>query len=184
VERTSRLEAVREPCMSTPAVAPTSDRSTRILTSIDPHSPDLRLCLTTSAECEVIDLTDDLADFLALTGLRRGVLVVHTLHTTTAVLVNEREPLLHGDLFRQLERLAPRDLPYDHDDPTRRVVNRTDTERTNGHAHCRAMLLGSSVSLPIVDGRALLGRWQRVLFVELDGPQERTVVATIVGGRR
>ena len=115
---------------------------------------------------------------------RRGLLVVHTLHTTTAILVNEQEPLLHDDLFRQLERLAPRDLAYDHDDPTRRVVNRTDTERTNGHAHCRAMLLGSTVSLPVIDGRLVLGRWQRVLFVELDGPQERTVVATVAGGER
>ena len=82
------------------------------------------------------------------------------------------------------KQIAPRALAYDHDDPIRRVVNRTDTERTNGHAHCRAMLLGSTVSLPIIDGRLVLGRWQRVLFVELDGPQERTVVATVTGGDR
>jgi secondary thiamine-phosphate synthase enzyme len=144
----------------------------------------VRLRLTTSAECEVFDLTDQLEDFLVLTGLQRGLLVVHTLHTTTAVIVNEQEPLLHDDLFRQLERLAPSEMAYDHDDPTRRVVNRTDTERTNGHAHCRAMLLGSTVSLPVIDGRPVLGRWQRVLFVELDGPQERTVVATVTGGER
>ncbi|AMY08725.1 secondary thiamine-phosphate synthase enzyme [Luteitalea pratensis] len=155
-----------------------------IVRTIDSNGPYMRLRLTTSAECEVIDLTDQLEEFLELTGLLRGVLIVHTLHTTTAVIINEREPLLHGDLFRQLERLAPRELAYDHDDPIRRVVNRTDTERTNGHAHCRAMLLGSTLSLPIIDGRLVLGRWQRVLFVELDGPQERTVVATVVGGER
>ena len=170
--------------MSTTAFAPARHRSTGIVRTLDPHGPYVRLRLTTSAECEVVDLTDHLEDFLVLTGLRRGLLVVHTLHTTTAVLVNEQEPLLHGDLFRQLERLAPRDLAYDHDDPTRRVVNRTDTERTNGHAHCRAMLLGSTVSLPVIDGCLVLGRWQRVLFVELDGPQERTVVATVAGGQR
>jgi secondary thiamine-phosphate synthase enzyme len=170
--------------MSTTAFAPARRPSAGIVRTIDPHGPYLRLRLTTSAECEVVDLTDELEDFLVLTGLLRGLLVAHTLHTTTAVLVNEQEPLLHGDLFRQLERLAPRNLPYDHDDPTRRVVNRTDTERTNGHAHCRAMLLGSTVSLPVIDGRPVLGRWQRVLFVELDGPQERTVVATVAGGER
>ena len=167
--------------MSTTAFAP-AHTPAGIARTIDPHGPCVRLRLTTSAECEVVDLTQQLEDFLLRTGLLHGVLIVHTLHTTTAVIVNEQEPLLHGDLFRQLERLAPRDLAYDHDDPTRRVVNRTDTERTNGHAHCRAMLLGSTLSMPIIDGRLVLGRWQRVLFVELDGPQERTVVATLAGG--
>ena len=167
--------------MSTTAFAP-AHPSTGIARTIDPLGSHVRLRLTTGAECEVVDLTDQLEEFLLRTGLRRGILVVHTLHTTTAVVVNEQEPLLHGDLFRQLERLAPSNLAYDHDDSTRRVVNRTDTERTNGHAHCRAMLLGSTLSLPIIDGRLALGRWQRVLFVELDGPQERTVVAAVTGG--
>jgi secondary thiamine-phosphate synthase enzyme len=164
--------------MHTPALA---NLLTDIASSVDPNGPCLRLRVTTTMEQEVVDLTDQLEAFLLLTGLRRGLLVVHSLHTTTAVIVNEQEPLLHGDMFRQLERLVPRDEAYDHDDPTRRVVNRTDAERTNGHAHCRAMLLGSTVSLPIVDGRLVLGRWQRVLFVEFDGPQERTIVATISG---
>jgi secondary thiamine-phosphate synthase enzyme len=164
--------------MHTPALA---NLLTDIASSVDPNGPCLRLRVTTTMEQEVVDLTDQFEAFLLLTGLRRGLLVVHSLHTTTAVIVNEQEPLLHGDMFRQLERLVPRDEAYDHDDPTRRVINRTDAERTNGHAHCRAMLLGSTVSLPIVDGRLVLGRWQRVLFVEFDGPQERTIVATISG---
>ncbi len=167
--------------MSMSVLAPTTGPATPFARSYDPDGPYLRLRVSTGAEQEVIDLTDQLEAFLLLTGVTRGLLVVHTLHTTTAIVVNEGEPLLHGDLFRQLERLAPRSLAYDHDDPTRRVVNRVDRERTNGHAHCRAMLLGSSACVPVVSGRLLLGRWQRVLLVELDGPQERTVVATIVG---
>ena len=167
--------------MSTTAFAPAPVPAATARTR-DPHDSCLRLRLTTGAECEVLDLTDQLEEFLRRTGVRGGILAVHTLHTTTAVLVNEQEPLLHGDFLRQLERLAPRELAYDHDDSTRRVVNRTDAERTNGHAHCRAMLLGSTVWLPIMDGRLVLGRWQRVLFVELDGPQERTVVASVAGG--
>ena len=157
---------------------------TEIARTFDPAGPFLRLRLQTTAAREVVDLTEQLEAFLVLSSLRRGLLSVHTLHTTTAVVVNEQEPLLHEDLFRQLERLAPSSLAYDHDDPTRRVVNRVDRERTNGHAHCQAMLLGSSACVPIVGGRLLLGRWQRVLFIELDGPQERTVVATIAGGTR
>lgn len=168
--------------MHTTALALTSVPSADIARTVDPHGPYLRLRVMTASEYQVIDLTNQVEAFLLLTGIRRGLLVVHTLHTTTAVLVNEQEPLLHGDLLGQLERLAPSGAAYDHDDPTRRVVNRTDTERTNGHAHLRAMLLGSAASIPIIDGRLMLGRWQRVLLVELDGPQERTVVATIAGG--
>lgn len=168
--------------MHTTAVALPSVAPADIARSVDPHGPYLRLRVRTSSEFQVIDLTDQLEAFLVLTGLSRGLLVVHTLHTTTSVIVNEQEPLLHGDLLGQLELLVPSGAAYDHDDPTRRVVNRTETERTNGHAHLRAMLLGHAASLPIVDGRLMLGRWQRVLLVELDGPQERTVVATIAGG--
>jgi secondary thiamine-phosphate synthase enzyme len=170
--------------MSSPALAPALAPEAPFTRSFDPSGPYLRLRVQTGEENQVIDLTGQLEAFLVLTGLRRGVLAVSTLHTTTAIIVNEQEPLLHGDLFRQLERLAPRTVAYDHDDPTRRVVNRVDPERTNGHAHCRAMLLGSSACIPIVGGQMVLGRWQRVLFVELDGPQERTVVATIAGGAR
>ena len=69
-------------------------------------------------------------------------------------------------------RAAPRDGRYRHDDPAVRTVNLTADERPNGHAHCRALLLPTSVCLNIVDGRLQLGRWQRVFFVELDGPRE------------
>ena len=181
--------------MSTPAVAaPSVGRGARVVRASTSDGlagsagnsaggPScLRLEVTTSAASEVVDLTEHLAPFVRQQGIRYGVLAVHTLHTTTAVVINEYEPLLHEDLFRQLERLAPCAGPYAHDDVARRVVNRQDAERTNGHAHCRALLLGNGVTLPIVDGRLLLGRWQRVLFVEFDGPQVRGVVATIAGG--
>ena len=69
--------------------------------------------------------------------------------------------------------------------PTVRTVNVTDGERPNGHAHCRALLLPSSACLNVTGGRLALGRWQRVFFVELDGPRERdiSVLAFGEGGR-
>lgn len=144
----------------------------------------LLLRVMTAGETDFIDLSDRLVEFVVRAHVRTGLLAVHTLHTTTAVVVNEDEPLLRADVRRQLERLAPRASVYAHDDPRRRRVNRVPDERVNGHAHCRAVMLGSSVCLSIVEGRLLLGRWQRVLFVELDGPQERQVAATIVAGAR
>jgi secondary thiamine-phosphate synthase enzyme len=164
----------------TPGASAFAPATVTAVPGLDADGHHLRLRIQTRRDAEVVDLTAHLESFLLLTGVRHGVLAVHTLHTTTAIVVNEQEPLLHEDLFRQLERLAPRSLPYEHDDPTRRVVNRTDDERTNGHAHCQAMLLGSSVCLPIVGGRLLLGRWQRILFIELDGPQDRQVCAALI----
>jgi secondary thiamine-phosphate synthase enzyme len=104
------------------------------------------------------------------------------MHTTTAIVVNEREPLLHDDFARLFERTAPIDQRYDHDDLTVRTVNLTDDERANGHAHCRALVLPTSVCLNVVDGRMQLGCWQRVFLVELDGPRMRAVSALLLGG--
>jgi len=134
-----------------------------------------RIHLTTNHPTELIDLTDRLQGLVSDAALRTGVVNVQTLHTTSAVVINEHEPLLLTDFEALLERTAPRDGRYRHDDPAVRTVNLTAGERPNGHAHCRALLLPSSVCLNVVKGRLVLGQWQRVFFVELDGPREREV---------
>ncbi len=149
-----------------------------------PLATHLRLEVSTGHPTAFVDLTTRLTRFVSRSGVRQGILGVQTLHTTTALVLNEDEPLLRADIISQLERIAPVDMPYAHDDPTRRIVNRMPGERVNGHAHCRALALGASLCLSVVDGALLLGRWQRVLFVDLDGPQLRRVVATIVGAAR
>ncbi len=149
-----------------------------------PLATHLRLAVTTPHPTAFVDLTTRLSRFVSRSGVRHGLLGVHTLHTTTAVVLNEDEPLLRADILDQLERIAPGDVPYAHDDPARRRVNRMPDERVNGHAHCRALALGASLCLSIVDGALLLGRWQRILLVDLDGPQLRQVAATIVGAGR
>lgn len=140
-----------------------------------------RIHVTTRYPTEFVDLTDQLAPLVADAGLRFGVLNVQTLHTTTAVVVNEHEPLLLADFQAMLEAAAPADRRYDHDDPIARTVNVTDGERPNGHAHCRALLLPSSACLNVAKGRLLLGRWQRVFLVELDGPREREISVLAFG---
>lgn len=134
-----------------------------------------RIHLTTSHPTELIDLTDRLQSLVSDAVLRTGVVNVQTLHTTSAVVINEHEPLLLTDFEALLERTAPRDGRYRHDDPAVRTVNLTAEERANGHAHCRALLLPSSVCLNVVKGQLVLGQWQRIFFVELDGPREREV---------
>jgi secondary thiamine-phosphate synthase enzyme len=137
--------------------------------------------LSTTRSTEFIDLTDRLERLVAESGIRSGIVNVQSLHTTTAVVVNEHEPLLLTDFQDLLEAAAPVRGPYRHDDTTARTVNVTDAERPNGHAHCRALLLPSSVCLNVTSGRLVLGQWQRVFFVELDGSRERQISVLVFG---
>lgn len=136
--------------------------------------------VTTRHPTEFIDLTDRLERLVADMGVRVGILNVQTLHTTTAVVVNEHEPLLLADFQAVLEAAAPRDGRYRHDDMPVRTVNMTDAERPNGHAHCRALLMPPSACLNVVQGRLRLGQWQRVFLVELDGPRDRELSVLMV----
>jgi len=130
---------------------------------------------------DCIDVTTAVADVIRDGGLRNGFVVAQTQHTTTGVMVNEYEPLLLEDVEALFERVAPAAARTAHDDFRRRRVNLMPGERRNGHAHCRALLLRTSEWLAVVDGALVLGRWQRVFFVECDGDQTRQLLVTLVG---
>ena len=138
----------------------------------------------TESPTQFIDLTADLEAFIEASGVQSGLLNVQSLHTTAAIVVNEHEPLLLGDMARLLERLAPADDVYRHDNITLRTVNCVIGEPPNGHSHCRALLLAPAAVLNVVDGHLQLGRWQRVFLVELDGPRTRGVSLMLLGERR
>jgi secondary thiamine-phosphate synthase enzyme len=140
-----------------------------------------RIQLATERPTQFVDLTDRLQAIIAAAGVCTGLLNVQTLHTTTAIVVNEHEPLLLADFALLLEGAAPAHTGYRHDDLSARTENLTLGERPNGHAHCRALLLPPSVCLNVIDGRLQLGRWQRVFFVELDGPRTRQVSVLLLG---
>jgi secondary thiamine-phosphate synthase enzyme len=140
-----------------------------------------RIRVATAEAVEFIDLTDRIEALAVDAGIHAGIVNIQSLHTTTAVIVNEHEPLLLADFAALLARTAPRHAPYRHDDMDVRTVNLAPGERANGHAHCHALLLGSSASLNIANGRLQLGRWQRVFLVELDGPRTREVSVVVFG---
>ena len=147
-------------------------------TSIHQHT---KIRVTTERPTQFVDVTDRLEALVAEAGIRFGFVNVQTLHTTTAIVVNELEPLLLSDFATLLENVAPRDGGYRHDDVTARTVNVTPDEPVNGHAHCRALLLAPSACLNVIDGKLLLGRWQRVFMAELDGPRAREISVLILG---
>src|SRR5207237_8543033 len=107
----------------------------------------------TSCPTEFIDLTDRLASLVAMSGVRTGLLNVQSLHTTLGIIVNEHEPLLLADFATLLEKPAPRQARYRHDDTAVRTVTLTHGERVNGHAHCQARLRAPSACPHLIDRR-------------------------------
>jgi len=138
--------------------------------------------LRTQSPRQVIDVTELLAERVRWSGVRHGLASIQVCHTTMGVVLNENEPLLLEDALHMLDRLAPADVRYGHDDFARRTGIEPG-ERQNGAAHCRSLLLSASQSVHVVDGRLHLGRWQRVMLVELDGPQARTLSVVVLGLR-
>ncbi len=146
------------------------------------------LSLRTERAFHVTDVTDECLDLLAASGVREGVLSVYTPHTTCAVKINERETCFLEDLRLFLEQLVPSSAYYLHDDLSirdpRTLAGTPEEEPINGHSHIKQMLIGcSSETVPIVDGRLTLGRWQRVMFIELDQARPRTISLQVQGWR-
>src|SRR5262252_8522752 len=139
-----------------------------------------RLDVTTSRATEFVDITARLQDAINTAGLSEGRLHLQSLHTTLGLTINENEPLLLGDLQATLERVAPGAEVYEHDDLLRRMDVEPDEPR-NGHAHCRYLLLQPACTLLVEAGRLVLGRWQSVFAVELDGPRQRQLALQLDG---
>jgi len=142
-----------------------------------------RVRIRTTEAVGIVDLTARVEAFLRSARLEAGWVNVQTRHTTTGICVNENEPLLLTDILALLERLAPRDARYAHDELHLRPGLPPD-ERPNGHAHAKALLLRTAETVNVAAGRLQLGTWQRVLLVELDGPREREVSLLALGERR
>jgi secondary thiamine-phosphate synthase enzyme len=141
-----------------------------------------RLVLETREPIQFLDITDEVLDLVRDVGLRQGVVTIFSRHTTAAVCIQEDEPLLLEDLREFLQRSAPPHAHYRHNDFRVRTVHMHDDESPNGHAHCLQLMLGTSQSVPVEDGELLLGTWQRIFVVELDGPRPaREVILQVVG---
>jgi secondary thiamine-phosphate synthase enzyme len=140
----------------------------------------LRLDFATSGQTEFVDLTPRIRDEVARAGLRNGRVYLQSLHTTLGLAVNENEPLLLRDFEGMLERIAPTGAGYEHDDFTRRFDIAVD-ESVNGHAHCRQLVLSAFVTLLVEEGELVLGTWQSIFAVELDGPRRRQLALQIDG---
>lgn len=135
----------------------------------------------TGKELDFIDLTEKVEDFINQSQMKTGFVNIQTLHTTCPLLLNENEPLLLDDVRNHLKNLSPKDLPYNHNDFTRRTVNMCKDECENGHSHCLALHFPSNLTINIIEGKLQLGQWQRIFLVELDRPRRRSVQIQAMG---
>jgi|Deesub1362B_J571_1020462.scaffolds.fasta_scaffold00053_123 secondary thiamine-phosphate synthase enzyme len=127
--------------------------------------------IRTGKRVEIVDITDKVVEEVQKSGVQNGIVIVYSLHTTTAIILNEGEKGLLEDLEKMLEKLIPRGARYKHD-----IID------SNADAHLRATLLGNSIVILVDGGSPVLGTWQRVLFVELDGPRTRRVIVRVIKG--
>lgn len=139
-----------------------------------------RLRVKSQRLTEFISLNGQIQAAIDASGLRNGRVFLQSMHTTLGLAVNEPEPLLMADLEAMLKRLAPSDATYLHDDFSLRTGIPID-EPVNGHAHCRQILLQPSHTALVEEGNLVLGRWQAIFAVELDGPRRREVAIQLDG---
>ena len=137
---------------------------------------DSMLDIGTIEPIQFIDLTDYINEYLRANGVESGTVTVFSRHTTAAIKINEAEELLLEDFKKMLRELCPSERGYNHNDMRRRKPPIAPDERPNAHSHLMHLLLSTSETIPVIDGRLALGTWQRVFMVELDGPRERQVM--------
>jgi len=162
-----------------PGKAYTARTTIRTSASRSRHSvvlSDSTLDIATTEPIQFIDLTDYINEHLTVNEVDSGTVTVFSRHTTAAIKINEAEELLLEDFKKLLRELCPSERGYNHNDMSRRKPPIAPDERPNAHAHLMHLLLSTSETIPVIDGRLALGTWQRVFMVELDGPRERQVV--------
>jgi secondary thiamine-phosphate synthase enzyme len=131
-------------------------------------------------QVECINLTNQVEDIIERSGIRNGQITIFSPHTTMGIIINHDEKMLLQDFTNFLYRLAPIDQKYSHDLFELTKDNKSDG-RSNGHSHCKAILLGSSETIPMSKGKMLLSAQQNILAIELDGSRQRDVIVHIMG---
>ena len=134
------------------------------------------LRLLTDKKLELYNITQKVKDFIKSTSIRDGLLLITSLHTTTALFINEVQAALLEDIKSILQDWVREDQNWKHNSP-----EFSDCERHNAGSHLRAILLGHSQTIIVQDGEPALGEWQSIIFAELDGPREREIRLQLIG---
>jgi secondary thiamine-phosphate synthase enzyme len=132
-----------------------------------------QLSIHTKGEGDILDVTGAVAEAVVETKLKNGIVTVFVPGSTGALTTIEYEPGLLKDFPNMLERIAPKNLVYEHE---------KRWHDGNGHSHVRASLIGPSLTVPFANGRLTLGTWQQIIFMELDvRSRARNLILQIMG---
>ncbi len=130
----------------------------------------------TQDRLELHNLSEQVQEFVRSSGVLAGHVSVASMHTTSAIFINEWQDALLFDIRAYLENLITKGGYYRHNDP-----DWSDCDRNNADSHLRSLALGTHIVLPVSDGDVVLGEWQSVIMGELDGPRERIVRLQVMG---
>jgi len=131
------------------------------------------LNIKTNGEVDIIDITEEIQKSVNKSKLKDGIICVFVPGSTGTLTTIEYEPGLIKDLPLALEKIAPKNIYYNHHETW---------HDDNGHSHVRASLMGPSIAVPFRDKKLIHGTWQQIIFVELDtSPRNRRIIIQIVG---
>jgi secondary thiamine-phosphate synthase enzyme len=139
-----------------------------------------KIDLESRNQIEFFDVTEQVQKIIDDSGIREGNILVFSAHTTMGVIINHNEPMLIQDFMRILYKFAPMDDHYSHDLFELRRGSKSDG-RSNGHSHCKSILVGNSQVVPVEKGKMLLGAKQSIFAVEFDGARKRDVLVQVIG---
>jgi secondary thiamine-phosphate synthase enzyme len=131
------------------------------------------ISLSTKGFSDIIDITDHVATVLRRSRIENGSVTVFCSGSTGAVTTIEYESGVIRDLQKAIEKIAPSNIPYEHD---RRWGD------GNGFSHVRAALMKPSLTIPLIKGRLTLGTWQQIVFIDFDNRRrERNILVQVMG---
>ena len=127
-----------------------------------------RITFSTKGEIDFKDLTGKVHEFVRKSKINNGIVHIFAPHATGVLILTEHEPSLDMDVKDFLEKIVPKHGGYRHP--------------SNAHSHLRSMLLSPDKTLPVMDGQAIFGTWQSLVFVETDVyPRQRTIIMQVIG---
>jgi len=130
----------------------------------------------TSDRLQLLNITERINEIVHKSGIRDGLVHLQSLHTTSAVFLNEWQDALIQDVRNFFEQVVRQDDYYRHNDP-----DYSDCERKNADSHLRGMLMGQTLCLQVRNASVLLGTWQSIIFAEFDGPRSRSLAVQVSG---
>jgi secondary thiamine-phosphate synthase enzyme len=130
----------------------------------------------TNERLQLLNITDRINEIVRKSGVKEGLVHLQSLHTTSAVFINEWQDALLHDVKTFFEQVVTGDQYYRHNDP-----EYSDCERKNADSHMRGMLMGQTLCLQVRNASVLLGTWQSIIFAEFDGPRSRSLAVQVSG---